>query len=141
MFLSKMCFLNSWTWMQILSRFRKIIWYNCLKRVIVVILPINPFVPNAPFLYPLKTSENCNVFWCFQGIEKGCVGNKWVNEGVIIPILEEKFLAPVYPNLTGESFRFTKKTIEQLITKTRKVRCRCSLWAFLFGQVMEVKKT
>ena len=23
---------------------------------------INPFVPNAPFLYPLKTSENRNVF-------------------------------------------------------------------------------
>ena len=32
----------------------------------------NPFVPNAPFLYPLKTSENL----CFQGVEKGCVGNK-----------------------------------------------------------------
>ena len=27
----------------------------------------NPFVPNAPFLYPLKTSENRKVFWCFQG--------------------------------------------------------------------------
>ena len=23
---------------------------------------INPFVPNAPFLYPLKTSENLTVF-------------------------------------------------------------------------------
>ena len=33
-----------------------------------------PFVPNAPFLYPLKT------FWCFQGVEKGCIGNEWVNE-------------------------------------------------------------
>ena len=29
---------------------------------------LNPFVPNAPFLYPLKT--------CFQGVEKGCIGNK-----------------------------------------------------------------
>ena len=19
------------------------------------------------------------VFWCFQGVEKGCIGNKWVN--------------------------------------------------------------
>ena len=29
----------------------------------------NPFiiVPNAPFLYPLKTLENHKVFWCFQG--------------------------------------------------------------------------
>ena len=28
---------------------------------------INPFVPNAPFLYLLKLSENLTVFWCFQG--------------------------------------------------------------------------
>ena len=27
----------------------------------------NPFIPNALFLYPLKTSENGKVFWCFQG--------------------------------------------------------------------------
>ena len=24
--------------------------------------PVNPFVPNTPFLYPLKTSENRKVF-------------------------------------------------------------------------------
>ena len=40
---------------------------------------INPFVPSAPFLYLLKTSENLTVFWCFQGVEKeGCFGNEWV---------------------------------------------------------------
>ena len=39
---------------------------------------VNPFVPNAPFLYPLKTSEKLKVFWCFQGVEKGCIGNEWV---------------------------------------------------------------
>ena len=38
---------------------------------------IDPFVSNAPLLYPLKTSENRKVF-CFQGVEKGCIGNKWV---------------------------------------------------------------
>ena len=37
----------------------------------------NPFVPNALFLYPLKTSENLIDFWCFQGVEKMCIGNKW----------------------------------------------------------------
>ena len=41
---------------------------------------INPFVPNAPFVYPLKTSENCKVFWCFQGVKKGCIGNVWVSK-------------------------------------------------------------
>ena len=39
---------------------------------------INPVVPNAPFLYPLKASENRKVFWCFQGVEKGWIGNKRV---------------------------------------------------------------
>ena len=39
---------------------------------------INPFIPNAPFLYPLKTPENRKVFSCDQWVEKGCIGNKWV---------------------------------------------------------------
>ena len=39
----------------------------------------NPFFPNAPFLYPLRTSEKCNVFWFFLGLEKECIGNKWFN--------------------------------------------------------------
>ena len=43
----------------------------------------NPFVPNAPFLYPLKTTENRKVFWYFQGVEKGCIGNEWVKKGIL----------------------------------------------------------
>ena len=39
---------------------------------------IKPFFPNPPFLYPLKTSENSKLFWCFQGLKEGCIGNKWV---------------------------------------------------------------
>ena len=35
-----------------------------------IVRSFNPFVPNAPFLYPLKT--------CFQVVERGCIGNKWV---------------------------------------------------------------
>ena len=33
-----------------------------------------------PFSTPLKTLENRKDFWCFQGIEKGCIGKKWVKE-------------------------------------------------------------
>ena len=40
----------------------------------------NPFVPNAPFLYLLKTPENLTVLQCFQGLEKGWVGKEWVKE-------------------------------------------------------------
>ena len=39
---------------------------------------LNSFVPNAPFLYPLKLSENRKIISCFQGVEKGCIGNEWV---------------------------------------------------------------
>ena len=35
---------------------------------------VNPFVPNALFLYSLKTSENHR----FPGVEKGCIGNELV---------------------------------------------------------------
>ena len=44
------------------------------------ILFFNPFVPNALFLYPLKTSESRKVFWYFLGVEKECTENKQVNK-------------------------------------------------------------
>ena len=50
--------------------------------------PVNPFVPNAPFLYLLKISKNLTVFWCFQGVEKGCIGNKWV-KGALSKIVKD----------------------------------------------------
>ena len=39
---------------------------------------INQFKPNAPFLYPLKTSASYTVFLCFQKVEKGCIGKEWI---------------------------------------------------------------
>ena len=41
-------------------------------------LLINSFVRNAPFLYPMKTFKKITVFWCFQKVKKGCIGNKWI---------------------------------------------------------------
>ena len=57
---------------------------------------INQFAPNAPFSYPLKASENHAVFWCFQELEKGCIGSKWVKmhgvpSWVRIPSKNENF--------------------------------------------------
>ena len=37
---------------------------------------IDSFVPNSPFIYPLKTSQNLTIFWCFQEVEKGWIGNE-----------------------------------------------------------------
>ena len=39
---------------------------------------MNSFVHNAPFLYPLKTPENLKVFWRFEGVQRVCIGNKWI---------------------------------------------------------------
>ena len=44
-------------------------------------IKFNNFVPDAPFLYPMKTSENLAVFLCFQGVKKGGIDSKWINEG------------------------------------------------------------
>ena len=41
-------------------------------------LHINPFAPNALFLYSLKASEKRTVIWCFQEVEKGCIEGEWV---------------------------------------------------------------
>ena len=41
---------------------------------------INPFIPNASFLYPREILENLTVFQYFQGVEKGWIGNEWVKQ-------------------------------------------------------------
>ena len=44
----------------------------CVQQFYTQTFVFNPFVPKAPFLYPLKA--------CFQGIEKGFIGNEWVKQ-------------------------------------------------------------
>ena len=41
-------------------------------------LGFDPFIPNAGFLYPLKTSENLMILWYFKRLGKGYTWNKWV---------------------------------------------------------------
>ena len=48
------------------------------------LLAVKPFLPNAPPNYPLKTSENLRVFWCFQGIEKGALGTHVLMELLMV---------------------------------------------------------
>ena len=47
-------------------------------RIWILQVEFNPIVLDAPFLYPLKTSENLTVFWCFQRVKKGYIGNEWI---------------------------------------------------------------
>ena len=49
---------------------------------------LNSCIPNAPFLYLLKTLENVRkVFWCFHWVKKGCIGNEWVDNAASYVLL------------------------------------------------------
>ena len=39
-----------------------------LQLSVLILSEFNPLQPGVAFLYPLKTSENLKVFWCFQGV-------------------------------------------------------------------------
>ena len=62
------------------TTFKKLSFIRIIRHKSKYVNMSNPFVPNARFLYPLKTSENPEVFWCFQGVEKGCVENEQVKK-------------------------------------------------------------
>ena len=49
-------------------------------------LLFNPFVPNAPFLYPLKSSEN-------RKVEKGSIGSRWVQIKSSIIFAKNSFIS------------------------------------------------
>ena len=70
-----------------------------------------PIRSQCTLLYPLKTSENLTVFRCFQGIEKRCIGNEWVNEiwTFLTPLLLTNNIAMLAEVL--ELFLFTKTAV------------------------------
>ena len=62
----------SWKEVLLMRLDKKMVNKRCLNPM------FNQFILNAPFLYPLKTSENRKVFWCFQGLGKECISNEWL---------------------------------------------------------------
>ena len=73
---------------------------------------LTQFVPIYPFSIPLKTSENCKVFWCFQGVEKGALGSNG-----LINIRNEW---GYYKSLRTQ---FKKQVAEVKIRKYKKLLC------------------
>ena len=67
-------FLTVSTWNQIECAFG---YLKAKWAILTLKRRFDPFVPDAPFAYPLKTSQNLTVIWYFQGVEKGCIGNEW----------------------------------------------------------------
>ena len=60
--------------------FQRILMSSARGQLKVCCNSFNPFFHNALFLYHLKPSEKVKIFWCFQRVEKACVGNEWVND-------------------------------------------------------------
>ena len=53
-----------------------VISFNCFLSPWKVINPFVTICYQCIFSLPHETSENCKVFSCFQGVEKGYTGNK-----------------------------------------------------------------
>ena len=70
-----------WVLLLILEQLQLVVFISDFKHLLSDWNPdnFNPLAPNLPFLYPLKISEILTVFWCFQGVEKGCIGKELVN--------------------------------------------------------------
>ena len=83
----------------------------------------NPFVPSSSFLLPLKTIENFTVLWCFQGVEKGCIENQWVNHckstvrwcGFCFGFLRKIIFWPAFVTMISRSEAIAKGSGTQLI--------------------------
>ena len=101
--------------------------HTCLQAHTCLLNLLNPFVPNAAFLYPLKTLQNRKVFWCFQGVEKGCFGNEWVKEHDYDTFL----FSPVK---VAETFNFFFRNIAFNIAKT------CYFYATTPDEIIKIIK-
>ena len=53
---------------------------------------INPFAPSALILYTLK------VFWCFQCVEKRCIGKEWFKYSELVLLLLTVYIISIFTN-------------------------------------------
>ena len=106
--------------------------------LIYPVVVVNTFVSNAPFLY-------LTVFCCSQGVEKGCIRNKWVEVnvtcGALIDIdiryfpefLEKLTIQPVW-----KETRQTEMMMHWIARKIDMFEVEYISWSFLFK--LEVRK-
>ena len=105
-----------------------------------------PFVPKAPFLCLLKTSENLTVFSFFQGIEKGCVRNKWVKRKALTSNITSEaatggaLLEKVFSEISRISQENTCNRDSCLIKLQRKICDRVSSLIKLQGSATLLEK-
>ena len=69
----------------------------------------NPFVTNVLFLYPLKISENRKVFGCFQGVQKGWIGYKWVKRPYLFRLSSINFAFSILEYFVSLTLTFSQE--------------------------------
>ena len=98
--------------MNTLHNYHNEFWAGTLHtRHIRLDLP-NPFVSNVAFLYPLKTSENPKLFWCFQGVEKR--GHLWTNRLKLCSLDQHQQLHPLH-----KKWSFPLRISSENVTKSQ----------------------
>ena len=78
---------------------------NRLQNFLLILRKCNSLQPGVAFQYPLKTSENLKVFWCFQGYRKatpGCNGLiELINCCYLINIRKPNIFLGFFNNFSG----------------------------------------
>ena len=108
--------INQWAFQQTINA----LYWTCF---------INPFVPNAPFTYPLKTSENLQVFWYFQGVEKGRIRNKWFNITSVKLVQHPSFFPIIFIHFSP-ALHFIQKPV---ISFAMQIKWLVSIWNARMG--------
>ena len=111
----------------IVNKIPPCLWALFWPKVLII---YNPFVLNAPFPSPLKTSENRTVFWYFQRVEKGCIENKWVKIFYII----EAVIRFNYQRQLNGTMTWSKilKKVWQILTFCVKIETNSLLLTIIF---------
>ena len=82
--------------------------WRCVSTHTYVVSENIPFSSMTPFIllvsafFMEKVSvfvKNIKVFWCFQGVEKGCIGNKWVKLYAFFQVFVFIFMFQIVTNL------------------------------------------
>ena len=87
--------------------------------------------PMHPFSAPSKHQKT--VFCCFQGVEKGCIGNKWVNVAVFFKKVIGSYVNIVqFTNIFFRIYTAQKwSCIKDFFSKCDKIRSFLQFWSHL----------
>ena len=114
---------------------------------------IDLFFSSEPSVYPLKTLENLTVFWCFQGVDKGCIGNEWVKHKIALnplsanpakwPNTLKQFVGKLPTSCLSVFDHFVELALKGLkvVTEARRRNLNFNLyWSLLSGLIQILKK-